>query len=89
MTEIRKLKVYHKSSGSGKDIPMIHLQGSWIEKYGFKPGDYIAVECNEKKLSIIPREPDEKKQKVLEDRIEKLTPAQRKKVSAALDKMGL
>ncbi len=89
MTEIRKLKVYHKSNASGKDIPTIHLQGSWLEKYGFKPGDYIAVECNEKKLTIIPREPDEKEQKVLEDRIEKLTPAQRKKVSAALDKMGL
>ena len=65
------------------------MQGSWLEKYGFRPGDYIAVECNEKKLTIIPREPDEKEQIVLEDRIEKLTPAQRKKVSAALDKMGL
>ena len=74
MSEIRKLKVYYKSA-DGSSVPMILLKGKWLEKYGFSTGSYI-----------VPREPD--KRPSLEERIENLTRAQKKKLSKVLDEMG-
>jgi len=85
MSEIRKLKVYYKSA-DGSSVPMILLKGKWLEKYGFSTGSYIAVECENEKLTIVPREPD--KRPSLEERIENLTRAQKKKLSKVLDEMG-
>lgn len=85
----RKLKVYRRANERGKEIPMIILQGNWLEKYGLKPGDYIAVDCEKNSLNNVPREPDPSERKSLAERIDHLTPAQKKKVAAVLDKLGL
>lgn len=85
MSEVRKLKVYYKSA-DGSSVSMILLKGKWLEKYGFSTGSYIAVECENEKLTILPREPD--KRPSLEERIENLTRAQKKKLSKVLDEMG-
>jgi len=89
MKEVRKLKVYRRTNESGNQIPTIVLQGKWLINHGFNPGDYIAVECEENDLRIVKREPDASERETLTERIDKLTPAQRKKVSAALDEMGV
>lgn len=57
MSDIRKLKVYYQSAGDSS-VPTILLKGKWLEKYGFTTGTYIAVECENGKLTIVPREPD-------------------------------
>lgn len=85
MSDIRKLKVYYKSSGDSS-VPTIMLKGKWLEKYGFSAGSYIAVECEKERLTIVPREPDLKPS--LEERIENLTKAQKKSLSKVLDDMG-
>lgn len=59
MSDIRKLKVYYQSAGDSS-VPTILLKGKWLEKYGFTTGTYIAVECENEKLTIVPREPDKK-----------------------------
>lgn len=86
MGDIRKLKVYRQSSGD-EYVPAILLKGKWLEKYGFSKGSYIAVECDNDKLTIIPREPDKKPS--LEERVENLTKYQKKKLSAVLDELGI
>lgn len=86
MSEIRKLKVYYKSSGNAS-VPGILLKGKWLEKYGFGAGTCIAVECEEGKLTIVPTQPDEEPS--LEERIDSLTKAQQKKLSKVLDEMGV
>lgn len=86
MSDIRKLKVYYQSAGDSS-VPTILLKGKWLEKYGFTTGTYIAVECENEKLTIVPREPDKKPS--LEERIENLSKAQQKKLSKVLDKMGV
>ncbi len=86
MSDIRKLKVYYQSAGDSS-MPTILLKGKWLEKYGFTTGTYIAVECVNEKLTIVPREPD--KQPSLEKRIEDLSKAQQKKLSKVLDEMGV
>lgn len=86
MSDIRKLKVYYQSAGDSS-VPTILLNGKWLEKYGFTTGTYIAVECENEKLTIVPREPDKKPS--LEERIESLSKAQQKKLSKVLDEMGV
>ena len=86
MSDIRKLKVYYQSAGDSS-VPTILLKGKWLEKYGFTNGTYIAVECENEKLTIVPREPDKKPS--LEERIENLSKAQQKKLSKVLDEMGV
>ena len=89
MKERRKLKVYKRTSNNGKDMPMIVLQGNWLINHGFSHGDFIAVECEENDLHIVKRDPDASELETLSERIGKLTPAQKRKVSAALDEMGV
>ena len=86
MSDVRKLKVYYQST-DGSSVPAIILKGKWLEKYGFNTGTYIAVECENEKLTIVPREPDKKPS--LEERIENLTKSQQKKLSKVLDEMGV
>lgn len=86
MSDIRKLKVYYQSAGDSS-VPTILLKGKWLEKYGFTTGTFIAVECVNEKLTIVPREPDKKPS--LEERIENLSKAQQKKLSKVLDEMGV
>lgn len=59
---VRNLKVYEATEsrkgsswyGGGiyKTVPQIRLQGMWLEKYGFKPGNNIKIECKSKKIII-------------------------------------
>lgn len=86
MSEIRKLKVYCKSSGDTV-VPAILLKGKWLEKYGFGADSYIAVECENGKLTIKPTQPDRKPS--LEERIDNLTKAQQKRLSKILEEMGV
>ncbi|MCR5690446.1 MAG: SymE family type I addiction module toxin [Clostridiales bacterium] len=86
MSDVRKLKVYYKSSGNAS-VPGILLKGKWLEKYGFGAGTYIAVECEEGKLTIVPTQPDEEPS--LEERVCSLTKTRQKKLSKVLDEMGV
>ncbi len=86
MSEIRKLKVYYQSPGD-EYVPAILLKGKCLEKFGFSTGSYIAVECENNKLTIVPREPDKKPS--LEERVENLTKFQKKKLSQVLDEMDV
>lgn len=86
MSDIRKLKVYQQSSGD-EYVPTIMLKGKWLETYCFSPGSFIAVECENGKLTITLREPD--KEPTLEERVENLTKSQKKKLSEVLDEMGV
>ena len=86
MSEIRKLKVYYQSPGD-EYVPAILLKGKRLEKFGFSTGSYIAVECENNKLTIVPREPDKKPS--LEERVENLTKFQKKKLSQVLDEMDV
>lgn len=56
-------------------------------KYGLSTDSYIAVECENDKLTIMPRETDKKPS--LEERVENLTKSQKKKLSQVLDEMGV
>ena len=85
----RKLKIYSKSQGN-EQVPQIILQGKWLEHYGFTEGTFIAVECDDGKLIITPREPDpEESGNNLEARISNMTKAQKKQLSQVLDDMGI
>ena len=86
MSDIRKLKVYYQSAGVSS-VPTILLKAKWLEKYGFTTGTYIAVECENERLTIVPRVPDKKP--TLEERIESLSKSQQKKLSKVLDEMGV
>lgn len=86
MSDVRKLKVYYKSSGNAS-VPGILLKGKWLEKYGFGAGSCITVECENGKLTITPRRPDRKPS--LEERFENLTKSQKKKLAEVLDEMGI
>ena len=86
MSDIRKLKVYYQSSGKAT-VPTILLKGKWLEKYGFGIGSYVAIECENGKLTIVPTQPDEKPS--IEERIEGLTKVQQNKLAKVLDEMGV
>ncbi|WP_343616830.1 SymE family type I addiction module toxin [Flavobacterium sp.] len=54
MKNLRKLKIhtkYQKRNYKYITIPMIRLEGTWLEKLGFKQGKMIIV--NEKKNKLI------------------------------------
>ena len=89
LNNTRKLKIYSKSQGN-EQVPQIILQGKWLEQYGFTGGAYVAIECDDGKLTITPREPDpEELGKSLEARIGNMTESQKKKLSQVLDDMGI
>ena len=63
MTNSRNLKVYAATAvreGHGmfayqkeeKVIPQIRMQGMWLEKLGFHPGDTLKVQCEDGRLII-------------------------------------
>ena len=54
----RKLKVYEAPTGVADSIPLIRLQGKWLEKLGFETGDMITVREEEGKLIIEHRDED-------------------------------
>jgi len=48
----RVLKVYEMSGVPSRDIPCIRLQGKWLKKLGYKPGQTIILREKEAKLII-------------------------------------
>ena len=57
--KFRKMKVYNVSGYNYKDTPTIILKGDWLKETGFDIGSLIQVECENGKLIITPREPEE------------------------------
>lgn len=47
----RKLTVGYMP-GTGKNHPMIRLQGKWLEELGFKIGDRVEVTLSENRIVI-------------------------------------
>ena len=87
MSETRKVKVNYRSNRE-KYVPAIILQGKWREQYGFSTGTFIWVECEEGKLVITPREPEEGEcGRSIEDRVSSLSKTQKKKLAAFLDEI--
>lgn len=58
MADSRKLKVYEGSSWNYKSVPEIILEGDWLKQYGFTEDTPIHVLCEDRKLTITPRDPD-------------------------------
>ncbi|NMB35609.1 MAG: type I toxin-antitoxin system SymE family toxin [Firmicutes bacterium] len=48
----RKLKVYEMSGATFRGIPSIRLQGKWLEKLGYQPGQAITVREDGDRLVI-------------------------------------
>lgn len=48
----RKLKVYEMPGSSLRVIPSIRLQGKWLEKLGYQPGQEIIIREEGCKLVI-------------------------------------
>ena len=55
----RSMKVHSQSGRNYKATPTIILKGQWLQEMGFEIGDYISVSCENGKLIITPREPEE------------------------------
>ncbi len=49
----RRVKAYAVTTGSGKTVPQIMLQGNWVKKWGFEAGCSMRVECFPNKLVIL------------------------------------
>ncbi len=49
----RRVKAYAATTGSGKTVPQIMLQGNWVKKWGFEAGSSVRVECFPNKLVIL------------------------------------
>ena len=64
----RKLKVHYSSQGENyTHVPTIMLKGKWLEKAGFKIGDYVEVECEGDRITLTKTEPPEWKASLNEE----------------------
>ncbi|MCD7751027.1 MAG: type I toxin-antitoxin system SymE family toxin [Lachnospiraceae bacterium] len=53
MKENRTLTVYYGNGGYNRpSVPVIHMQGKWLEALDFDIGEQINVECQEGRLII-------------------------------------
>lgn len=77
----RKLKIYSQSMGGGNytQVPTVVLKGQWLKAAGFEIGDYLEIECDGDKITLIKTTPPEPKttKKSLEEKIKKLDKTQR------------
>ena len=48
----RTLRVYGTSGYNYKETPTIMLKGQWLKEFGFEPGQYFEVQCEDGKLTI-------------------------------------
>ena len=83
----RVLKIYGQSASSTnyERVPTIIIKGKWLEEFGFQIGEYVEVDIAKGKMSILLTDKLEKKL-TFEERIEKLSPEQRKKLYSMIDK---
>lgn len=70
-------------------VPTIVLKGQWLKAAGFEIGDYLEIECDGDKITLIKTTPPEPKatQKSLEEKIKNLDKAQREKLARVIDKL--
>ena len=45
-------RVSYRSGFRGEDIPCIIIQGKFLQRFGFKTGDTIAIEYKDKEIAI-------------------------------------
>ena len=87
----RKLKIYSQSMGGGNytQVPTVVLKGQWLKAAGFEIGDYLEIECDGDKITLIKTTPPEPKatQKSLEEKIKNLDKAQRENLARVIDKL--
>ena len=87
----RKLKIYSQSMGGGNytQVPIVVLKGQWLKAAGFEIGDYLEIECDGDKITLIKTTPPEPKttKKSLEEKIKKLDKTQREKLARMIDKL--
>lgn len=87
----RKLKIYSQSMGGGNytQVPTVVLKGQWLKAAGFEIGDYLEIECDGDKITLIKTTPPETKatKKSLEEKIKNLDKAQREKLARMIDKL--
>ena len=58
---IRKLKVYDQCGYRYQSTPTITLKGLWLKELGFDSNTPISVKCENGRLTIEPREPEEER----------------------------
>lgn len=65
------------------------MKGQWLKAAGFEIGDYLEIECDGDKITLIKTTPPEPKatQKSLEEKIKNLDKAQREKLARVIDKL--
>ena len=84
----RKLKIYEQSMGGGNytQVPTLLLKGKWLEEVGFKAGEYVEVNVENETITIIKTTPPETTdKKTLKEKIDELSPEQKKKLSKLID----
>lgn len=88
----RRLKIYEQSMGSGNytQVPALLLKGKWLEEVGFKAGDYVEVNIENEVIAIKKTTPPEViEKKTLREKIDNLSPEQRKKLVHLIDELCL
>lgn len=65
------------------------MKGQWLKAAGFEIGDYLEIECDGDKITLIKTTSPEPKatQKSLEEKIKNLDKAQREKLARVIDKL--
>lgn len=84
----RKLKIYEQSMGGGNytQVPTLLLKGKWLEEVGFKAGEYVEVNVENETITITKTTPPETAdKKTLKEKIDELSPEQKKKLSKLID----
>ena len=67
----KKLKVYGQTmSGSFIEVSNIIQKGRWLEKAGFRIGDYVEIKAENDTITITHTDPP-KKEPTLQERIDK------------------
>lgn len=83
----KKLKVYGQTmSGSFNEVSTIILKGRWLEKAGFKIGEYVEIKAENDTITITHTDPPEK-ELTLQERIESLSPQEKKKLGKIIEGM--
>lgn len=84
----RKLKIYEQSQGTSyTPVPTIIIKGLWLKESGFNAGEYLEVEVEGDKIVLSKTTPPAPKEKSFNQKIEELTPAQKKKLEKLIDEM--
>lgn len=85
---MRKLKIYEQSQGTSyTPVPTIIIKGLWLKECGFNAGEYVDVEVDGEKIVLTKAAAPAPKEKSFNQKIEELTPAQKKKLEKLIDEM--